>query len=282
MEVLRLANNVPEIYTKESRDFQLLTRGYDCLINVFKYSIEDMLSATDTDQCNNRLLELLATKLGFFTNASFTDDELRGILSVFPVLMKNKGSIKAIIASVYLFIKLKQMQTDVLVTVDKLLWKWSDSFSKTDTTGAAHTLTNSGETPYSVGITGSRGDLVVNIVDNLGWTWNIDYENSYTIKVGISSSVQNKQILEELFKYIVPTGYKVLFYFYSAPQVTGTRMVSHDVGKVILISDSVAAKIRNSSYTGVADLVIGAVDTVEIIAPENVLDQDIETEYSLS
>lgn len=53
MSVRRLQNNVPEVYVKESRDFQLLCRLYDCILNGVKFDIDSMLNITDSKSCSN-------------------------------------------------------------------------------------------------------------------------------------------------------------------------------------------------------------------------------------
>ena len=101
----------------QSRDFQLIGRAYDCVINGVKFDIDTMLQVVNTEQCNERMLQLLQTKLGFFSDKNITDDELRYVLRAFPIIVKNKGSRKAIKQAIYAFLKAKHINTDVNITI---------------------------------------------------------------------------------------------------------------------------------------------------------------------
>ena len=116
MNVIQMHNNVPDIYNT-SRDFQLLERLYDLTFNgsaFDSYTIEDITSTENIRTC---LLSLLAKKLGFFTNQSFNDDELRKTLQAFPYLLKNKGTKKAIEEAVNVFADIKQIKSAPIVRI---------------------------------------------------------------------------------------------------------------------------------------------------------------------
>ena len=111
MSFIRLQENVPEVYINASRDFHLLCRLYDCMINSVKFSIDGVLRVINTRLCSNALLSLLQTKLGFFTEKDFSYDEIRYVLRAFPDIIKYKGSKRGILQAVYVFCKLKHIQT---------------------------------------------------------------------------------------------------------------------------------------------------------------------------
>lgn len=61
-------NNVPDIYTKASRDFQLISSAFDCMYNALinnqlKLNYIDSLEIVDA-----KLLDLIKDYLGFFTD----------------------------------------------------------------------------------------------------------------------------------------------------------------------------------------------------------------------
>lgn len=101
--MFRLQDNVPEIYVQESRDFQLFTRLYDSVFGGVKFSIDSLRYATSTKECDNSLLELLKTKLGLYTDLQLSDTELRYVLDAFPLIMRYKGSYRAIKYIINLF-----------------------------------------------------------------------------------------------------------------------------------------------------------------------------------
>ena len=90
MEVIRLQNETPEVYTEQSRDFQLLCRVYDCVINSIKFDVDSIKKISSTRDIRATLLPLLQTKLGFFSNSIMSDEALRTILEAFPLIIKKK------------------------------------------------------------------------------------------------------------------------------------------------------------------------------------------------
>ena len=94
--MFRVENNVPEVYIKYSRDFQLLARLYDLVLQSTRFSIDSMQLVSDTQRCNERMLPLIATKVGFFHELDISANVHRAVLSAFPVIIKHKGSMKAL------------------------------------------------------------------------------------------------------------------------------------------------------------------------------------------
>lgn len=90
--MFRVEKNVPDVYVNESRDFQLFCRLYDLVFQASRFSIDSLEQASDTMSCNDNLLSLLATKVGFFTDLNLTSKADRKILSAFPHIIKYKGS----------------------------------------------------------------------------------------------------------------------------------------------------------------------------------------------
>jgi hypothetical protein len=192
MRLLRTQDNVPDVYVRESRDFQLLCRLYDCAVNGAKLDADAIQFITDTKFCTARLLQLLQTKLGFFTNHDITDDELRLVLEAFPVIMKNKGSLKAIKQAMYVYLKVMHLNTDINVTVI-----------------------------------------------------NKDEDSPYTIRVGIQSSWRDTTILDEIFRYIMPTGYVFEYVFYTSLKDT-TNIVDIPKTNVLYVGDALNSQIRGN------------------------------------
>lgn len=100
-----LENNVPNTYVNQSRDFQLFCRLYDCIVNGVKFDIDSMIYLYDPIKVNNRLLNLLASKVGFFPKRDLNTMMLRSIISSFPYLVKYKGSRKAVESAVATVLK---------------------------------------------------------------------------------------------------------------------------------------------------------------------------------
>ena len=101
--MFRLQDNVPQNYIDESRDFQLFCRLYDCVNNGVRFDIESMIYLFDPIRVNNKILELLASRVGFFPKKDLNDMMMRYIIASFPYIIKYKGSkrgIKEAIATV--------------------------------------------------------------------------------------------------------------------------------------------------------------------------------------
>ena len=195
MAIIRLQENVPEIYVNQSRDFQLLCRLYDCIINGVKYDIDSLIYTLDTSSCSNNLLQLLQNKLGFFTDADITDEQLRYVVQAFPYLVKNKGSRKAIVSAVNMFLKLNHMKTGAYIDINN------------DTA---------------------------------------DYH--YTVKIGIESSIKDTTILTEVFKYILPPGYEIYYYFYTGIELSDMKLKFGDDLNLQISSVLSNALVRENNY----------------------------------
>ena len=112
--LIRMQNNVPETYINQSRDFQLLCRMYDVVMNGVKFNIDNVGTITDDKYIQSKLLGLLQTKVGYFESA-VTDDNLRYLLTSFPYIMKNKGSLKSIEQLINVYLKMNH----ILISLEK-------------------------------------------------------------------------------------------------------------------------------------------------------------------
>lgn len=106
MAIFRLQENVPDVYVRKSRDFQLLCNAFDAIVNAVKFDIDSIPNTADTRLCPDALLPLLQNKLGFFTNKEFTANELRTVLQAFKYVVRDKGSRVGIQAAIQVFLKL--------------------------------------------------------------------------------------------------------------------------------------------------------------------------------
>ena len=105
MAIFRLQENMPDVYVRKSRDFQLLCNSFDAVFNSVKNDIDTITNVVDTRLCSERLLPLLQTKLGFFTNKHLTATELRTVLQAFKYIVRDKGSRTGIREAIEVFLK---------------------------------------------------------------------------------------------------------------------------------------------------------------------------------
>lgn len=122
--MFRTQNNVPEIYVNESRDFQLLCRLKDAMFGGVKYNIDSLKHTSNTMEMNNVLLPLLKSKVGFFSDDTLTEDQLRILLNAFPTLIKHKGSKKAIYETIHAWFRLHQISGKLIsIDIDNIRYK---------------------------------------------------------------------------------------------------------------------------------------------------------------
>ena len=128
--MIRLTENVPQVYADQSRDFQLFLRVLDCVQNGVKFDIDSMVNILDPSKVSNRLLPLLAERVGFFPRRELNSNMLRYIISAFPYLIKYKGSKKGIEEAIAVVLKADNIyanwnvsiynsQHSIEITIDK-------------------------------------------------------------------------------------------------------------------------------------------------------------------
>lgn len=106
--MFRLQENVPEIYTKSSRDFQLFCRLYDLIDNANIFNCKSVENLLNPMKVLDNSVTLLATRIGFFPKNIYNTYVLRHILSIFPYSIKYKGSKKGIFMMVNAVMRAEQ------------------------------------------------------------------------------------------------------------------------------------------------------------------------------
>lgn len=94
--MIKLQNYTPEIYYKESRDFQFIGRLFDLVLNSIKTETDLIYNIPLSSNSDEKLLELLTLTLGFKPKHQYNAQQLKAICSVFAEILKHKGSIKAL------------------------------------------------------------------------------------------------------------------------------------------------------------------------------------------
>ena len=158
--MFRFENNMPYQWVNESRDFQLLLRLDDTLFMGQRADIATMQNLNASPKCKDILLDLLAKKVGFFTNKSLEENALRNIICAFRLAVRNKGTKKGIFYAVTAVLKAE----------------------------------NSTDEPR---------------ID-------IDNTDKFEINIYTPIAIQNIDALKEFLKYVVPAGFSVNIYSYTA------------------------------------------------------------------
>ena len=94
--MIKLQNYTPEIYYKESRDFQFIGRLFDLVLNAVKTDTDLLYHIPLSTDSDEKLLDLLAMTLGFKPKHQYNSKQLKAVCSVLSEILRNKGSIKAL------------------------------------------------------------------------------------------------------------------------------------------------------------------------------------------
>ena len=94
--MIKLQEYTPEIYYKQSRDFQYIGRLYDLVLNSVKTNTDMIYSVPESDAAGSKMIDLLALTLGFKPKHNYSIKQLSAICSIFSIILRNKGNISAI------------------------------------------------------------------------------------------------------------------------------------------------------------------------------------------
>ena len=97
--MIKLQNYTPQVYYNESRDFQYIGRLFDVILNAVKTKVDIVYNIPSGETIPDTYLDLLAYTLGFKTNHKYTSVQLRAICKVFPLILRNKGNVQALITA---------------------------------------------------------------------------------------------------------------------------------------------------------------------------------------
>ncbi len=94
---IKLQQYTPDVYYRESRDFQYIGRLYDLVLNYVKTNIDLLYNLPFNDLTDDQFIDLLALTLGFKAKHKYTAKHLRAICSCFSEILRNKGTIKSLL-----------------------------------------------------------------------------------------------------------------------------------------------------------------------------------------
>lgn len=105
----------PSIYSKESRDYQLISRIYDAVFNYSKMGIDGIVNIPLSKNVDERFLDLIAKTLGFESKHNYNSENLFALVSSFKKIMSKKGTIKAIEECVSMLLKSQNIRENFIV-----------------------------------------------------------------------------------------------------------------------------------------------------------------------
>lgn len=94
--MISIKNQIPSIYYDASRDFQILGHLYEVVLNYVKTNADMLYLLPNGIEEDTRATELLATTLGFKLRRNYDKAQLAALVSIFPQLLKIKGTKRAV------------------------------------------------------------------------------------------------------------------------------------------------------------------------------------------
>lgn len=117
--MFRFENKTPYYLNNNSRDFQLMNRLMDSVFMGQRGDIHTILNLNSPHKCKNSILDLLAKKVGFFTDKYIDDNVLRYIISSFQIAVKNKGTEYGIMQAVTAILKAENSVEKPQITINR-------------------------------------------------------------------------------------------------------------------------------------------------------------------
>ena len=109
--MIKTQDLTPEIYYKESRDFQYFGRLYDIIFNYLKTNADLMRSFPINKSTDSKLLELLVRSLGFDNKHDYNYADLNAIAMSFASIIRNKGSREGIEQAIRCILRAEDIDT---------------------------------------------------------------------------------------------------------------------------------------------------------------------------
>lgn len=199
MSLFRISEHVPDVYPRKSRDFQLFCAVFDIVFGYLKYNIDSIRNITDTEYCNQKLIPLLQTKLGFYSDISIPSEDLRLILKAFPFLVKNKGSLTGITGALRIFLKVIGSDAEYEVKVINKVYssdgKYLEDESYIINIATSEVLTNTDVLDQILKYVVPAGYIVKYTYKNTSDTiTKIDYADKTRIHIVPKDSVDNSSV----------------------------------------------------------------------------------------
>lgn len=116
--MIKVKNLVPDVYYKESRDFQVLGRTYEALFNYLKNEVDMIESNPLSANSDERLLDLLSLTLGFKSKHNYNHRQLKAMCYSLAEILRYKGTKKAIELAIKVLMQAENVKAQAEIDVD--------------------------------------------------------------------------------------------------------------------------------------------------------------------
>jgi hypothetical protein len=111
--MIKLQDMTPDVYYKQSRDFQFIGRLYDLVLNSVKTNTDLINKVFLNKNLNSEIIDLLVMTLGFKSKHNYNIQQLQSLSSAFSLILKNKGTKKAIQTAIGLILNAEGIVDDL-------------------------------------------------------------------------------------------------------------------------------------------------------------------------
>lgn len=115
----KLENNVPEYYPERSRDFQLLCRVLNVFLAASMEQAAHVVDSWEVEQADEKLLPLIARKLGCVEGSYFPPKILRNLCRSYPNILRWKGTERALKELAYAVLSANQAVSRLTIDRDQ-------------------------------------------------------------------------------------------------------------------------------------------------------------------
>ena len=115
--MIKVQDNVPSVYYNNSRDFQLLGRTLEVILNYIKMNVDIMEGNYRISNLNQVLTPYLLKTLGFESERVYTNIDLLLLARAFKHIMYKKGTKQALVDIVNLVLRSLHIEEDYEVIV---------------------------------------------------------------------------------------------------------------------------------------------------------------------
>lgn len=116
--MIRAQRNVPDYYYNESRDFQLLGRIFESVLNSVKTATDTIVNTPLFQGFDVSLIDLVTTTIGFESKRKYDVPNLLALINSFKSILKIKGTKKSIEDCVRVLLKAQNIAEKFEVLVD--------------------------------------------------------------------------------------------------------------------------------------------------------------------
>lgn len=118
MALIKTYNSVPDVYSRQSRDFQTIGHVYEAVFNSSKLATDMLDRMMPNPDFDERLLNLSTTTVGFIRKHEYNANDLSMILNSFAYLLRVKGTRNAIESALNILLRSQGLADATNIEID--------------------------------------------------------------------------------------------------------------------------------------------------------------------